>query len=328
MKRLCRKLNLELWQAIGLLESIWHVTARETPRGDIGKLSDEDIAIAIDYHGDEQKMITALIDCGWIDVSKQHRLIVHDWPDHADDGVHMRIARRREFFVRQGAPGETILEVPKLSRFFAREREPLREFYEDYKISKEKAILEYENSKRAHAVRTDRQTVRTDRQTVRTKTQSVARPRPRLDLDPALTPPITPNTTAGSNSVFNPESPSSSVRELGIALGLDDDAAGKLLAKSKKIEPAITTLELIELGRMKKSQMRGSVTNWAGLLLTSIPKMLSGAPLLAARKSLNGQLQHAERDIARSRKLAEDTLADPKSTAEERKLAHDLLERI
>jgi hypothetical protein len=53
MKRLCRRLDSPLWQCVGILESIWHLTARETPRGNIGKLSDEDIAVAIDYRGDE-----------------------------------------------------------------------------------------------------------------------------------------------------------------------------------------------------------------------------------------------------------------------------------
>ena len=47
MKRLCRRLDIPQWQGVGLLESIWHLTAGEAPRGDIGKLSDEDVALAI-----------------------------------------------------------------------------------------------------------------------------------------------------------------------------------------------------------------------------------------------------------------------------------------
>ena len=66
MKRLCRRLDIPQWQGVGLLESIWHLTAREAPRGDIGKLSDEDIALAIDYRGDESKLIEALIASGWL----------------------------------------------------------------------------------------------------------------------------------------------------------------------------------------------------------------------------------------------------------------------
>jgi hypothetical protein len=320
MKRLCRKLNLELWQAVGLLESIWHVAARQTPCGDIGKLSDEDIAIAIDYHADERIMIDALVNSGWIDRNKEHRLVVHDWPDHAEDGVHMKVARARQFFIRQGPGDDAILEAPKLSRFFAREREPLREFYENVKIGKK-------TSKRAHGVRTDLETVRTDRQTVRTKSQSVAKTPPRPRLDPALTPPLTPNTADSSKSSFQPGVPSSSFREIGIALGLDDDAARKLIAKIAQTDETVTTREIIELGRMKKSQVRNGVSNWPGLLLTSIPKMAAGSPLELVRKNLNGHSKHIAEDAAQSRRLAQNTLDDPTATTEERKIANELLQR-
>jgi hypothetical protein len=30
MRRLCRRLDIPQWQGVGLLESIWHLTARET----------------------------------------------------------------------------------------------------------------------------------------------------------------------------------------------------------------------------------------------------------------------------------------------------------
>jgi len=115
MKRLCRRFNMAQWQGVGVLESLWHLTARETPRGNLGKLSDEDIALAIDYRGDEGQLITALVDSGWLDRDGAERLVVHDWADHADDAVHMRLARNREFFVG-GKP-------PKISRLTGRERE-------------------------------------------------------------------------------------------------------------------------------------------------------------------------------------------------------------
>jgi hypothetical protein len=93
MKRICRKLDIPVYQAVGLMESIWHVTATEAWRGDIGKLTNEDIAIAIDYRGDENNLIDALVGCGWLDVSAEHRLLVHDWPEHADQAVQKRAER-------------------------------------------------------------------------------------------------------------------------------------------------------------------------------------------------------------------------------------------
>jgi hypothetical protein len=121
MKRLCRRLDLPLWQAIGLLESLWLLTGREAPRGDIGKLTDEDIALGIDYRGDEGAMLEALVGTGWLDRNPDGRLIIHDWADHADDAVHMRLARARLFFVGGRAP--------KLTRLTGKEKESAHKFY-------------------------------------------------------------------------------------------------------------------------------------------------------------------------------------------------------
>ena len=122
MKRLCRRMDIPLWQAVGIMEMLWQVTAREAPRGDIGKLSDEDIALALDYRGDESALIDHLVAAGWIDRDPSHRLVIHDWYDHADDAVHMRIARSRQFFVRG--------ERPKLARLGGDERTNALKFYE------------------------------------------------------------------------------------------------------------------------------------------------------------------------------------------------------
>jgi hypothetical protein len=121
MKRLCRYLDIPQWQAVGILESIWFVTARETPAGNIGKLSDEDIALAIDYRADETKLIEALVKSGWLDRHPIFRLIIHDWWDHADDAVHMRMARGKRYF----ACGSS----PKLGRLPTKERYEAEEFY-------------------------------------------------------------------------------------------------------------------------------------------------------------------------------------------------------
>lgn len=121
MKRLCRRLDLPVWQAVGLLESIWKLTESETPRGDIGRLSNEDIALAIDYRGNEDEMIEALVASEWLERDEEHRLIVHDWPDHCPDMVHIRLARTKQHFVRTVAP--------RLSRLGGKEREECAQFY-------------------------------------------------------------------------------------------------------------------------------------------------------------------------------------------------------
>lgn len=93
MKRLCRELNIPQYEAVGILENLWHVTAREAPQGDIGKLSNEDIAMGIDWHGNADALIEALITCRWLDVSRQFRLIVHDWHEHCDEAVRKKLKR-------------------------------------------------------------------------------------------------------------------------------------------------------------------------------------------------------------------------------------------
>ena len=62
-KKLKMRLKLPHWQAVGLLESIWMFTARNAPLGDIGRHSDEDIAAAIEWSGDPQEMVGAMIHC-------------------------------------------------------------------------------------------------------------------------------------------------------------------------------------------------------------------------------------------------------------------------
>jgi hypothetical protein len=99
MKRLCRLLDIPLHQAVGLLELLWHLTAREAPRGNIGKLSNETIALALDYRGDEDRLVDAWIRTGWLDEDREYRLIVHDWHEHADEAVKKRLTRSGQSFV-------------------------------------------------------------------------------------------------------------------------------------------------------------------------------------------------------------------------------------
>ena len=121
MKRLCRRLDIPTYQGVGIMESIWQLAAREAPRGDIGKLSVEDIALGIDYRGDENKLVEALVATGWLDRSEEFKLVVHDWDEHADDAVHMRLARARLHFCSGRAP--------KLARLGGKERESAHEYY-------------------------------------------------------------------------------------------------------------------------------------------------------------------------------------------------------
>ena len=121
-RALARALGVPLSHAVGILEMLWHFTSEYVPRGDIGRYADIDIAEEVAWSEDPGKLIEALVECGWLDRDDEHRLVVHDWAEHADDAVHMRLARAGELFVTG--------ERPKLGRLTREERERILAHYE------------------------------------------------------------------------------------------------------------------------------------------------------------------------------------------------------
>ncbi|MCF8131346.1 MAG: hypothetical protein K9N10_22785 [Deltaproteobacteria bacterium] len=99
-KLLKRKLSLNLWQAKGLLESIWGVCATHTMQGNIGKLSNEEICVCIEWEGDPDKLFAILIECGWIDECAEYRLIIHDWAHHCPTYIKGNLSRHRKTFAQ------------------------------------------------------------------------------------------------------------------------------------------------------------------------------------------------------------------------------------
>ena len=85
--------------AIGHLELLWHFTAEFSPQGDIGRYGDDQIEGACEWYGRRGRLIQALTTSGWVDISDQYRLIVHDWKDHADESVRKRLTRGGLWFV-------------------------------------------------------------------------------------------------------------------------------------------------------------------------------------------------------------------------------------
>jgi hypothetical protein len=119
MKRLCKLLDVRLYVAVGIMESLWHLTAKETPQGNIGKLSNEDIALGIDWNGDPDQLVSALVKSRWIDESETHRLIVHDWHEHADDAVDVRLARAILLYANGAQPRMNRLSKEEKARLCA-----------------------------------------------------------------------------------------------------------------------------------------------------------------------------------------------------------------
>lgn len=86
--------------ATGTLERLWHFTAKFTPQGDIGKRKDEEICRWVGWPiEDSSTLIRLLIQCEWLVNHPVHRLIVHDWGEHADDSVKKMLQRKGLAFV-------------------------------------------------------------------------------------------------------------------------------------------------------------------------------------------------------------------------------------
>lgn len=99
MQMLADKLGVPLYSAVGIMELLWNFTGFYAPRGDIGRISDRAIIDAVRWKKKPEVLLSALIACGFLDVSDSHRLIVHDWQDHAQEWVRKRIKRGGQSFI-------------------------------------------------------------------------------------------------------------------------------------------------------------------------------------------------------------------------------------
>jgi len=124
------KVSLKLTKgaALGYLEALWHFCGRFTPRGDIGRYSNEDIEAWVEWDGVPGSLIAALTDAGWLDVDPEHRLLVHDWAKYADDATKIALKRARLSFI---VPRSRIDKsptrpdiVPTSSRYMSPPQEP------------------------------------------------------------------------------------------------------------------------------------------------------------------------------------------------------------
>jgi len=107
-KRLQRRLGVSVPCVCGLLELLWISTSKNAPQGDIGRFTNEEIAIGCYWDGDPDLLVESLLECGWLDSSEEHRLVVHDWAEHCPAWVKGNLASQKKEFVqvaKQGAKG-------------------------------------------------------------------------------------------------------------------------------------------------------------------------------------------------------------------------------
>lgn len=88
---LATALDQQPYVAVGILEFIWNFTGEFTPRGDIGRYPNHAIARCIHWKRSPTKLLYALVVSGWVDASEEHRLVTHQWSEHAPRWVHDRL---------------------------------------------------------------------------------------------------------------------------------------------------------------------------------------------------------------------------------------------
>ncbi len=107
-KRLQRRLGESKRGTVGLLELLWIAALNNAKRGDIGRYTNEEIAIECDWEGDPDDLVDALIATGWLDESSEHRLVIHDWPQHAPRYVHAWIKSQNTEFAKSSTVATTV----------------------------------------------------------------------------------------------------------------------------------------------------------------------------------------------------------------------------
>lgn len=109
--RLMRRLSLSKFSTVGVLESLWMMAAQFTDDGDLTRFDAEDIAAYIDWPDEPQRLIDALVECGWLDQS-DHQLMVHDFADHAPHFVSERLRKREQRAAKRAKTTDCPRTVP------------------------------------------------------------------------------------------------------------------------------------------------------------------------------------------------------------------------
>jgi hypothetical protein len=114
-KSLAKRLNSPLYRCVGVLESLWLFAQFQARDGDLSRFSHFDIAAWLEWEGDPDLLIQALIDTRWLDQDGDV-LVIHDWVDHRPNwlrGVAEKARRRGEPLTESGpVPGSEPSAVP------------------------------------------------------------------------------------------------------------------------------------------------------------------------------------------------------------------------
>lgn len=104
-----------------MLDALWRMTKKLTPRGDIGHYTDEEIEKWIGWNRETPKPLMEILhDCRFLDRHEDPaiRWVIHDWPEHCEEYVHIKVARMRERFIDGTYPHTGDLSQYQRAKFY------------------------------------------------------------------------------------------------------------------------------------------------------------------------------------------------------------------
>jgi len=89
---LAKALRVRSYAAIGLIECCIHLAAVEAPRGNIGKLANDSIALGVDWAGNPDLLVEGLLSSGFFSAHLEFRLVIKRWNEIAPDECQRALA--------------------------------------------------------------------------------------------------------------------------------------------------------------------------------------------------------------------------------------------
>ncbi len=95
MSQLAETLNIPLPHTVGLRTAMWDFASEFASNRAIGKWSDEEIARPSMWDGSPSEFVKAMAEAWWLDTNETHRITIHDWSEHCEEGIHKKLQRQR-----------------------------------------------------------------------------------------------------------------------------------------------------------------------------------------------------------------------------------------
>jgi len=92
--KLKRELQLPRWQILGVLETLFNFAMVNADDGGVGRYSNDEIALYMEYFEDADKLVAALETSGFLEPCEENRLRIHDWEEHAPKFLKDRLDKR------------------------------------------------------------------------------------------------------------------------------------------------------------------------------------------------------------------------------------------